>query len=126
MNNLDRDRGLRRLNTEGLLADLARARSTDPDTSHEAADQVRRTGALRETQHAVLEAVRQWPGFTAVELAEKLAGHTVRDIERPAHWWRLEASRRLPELEPVYVRRGDARRCSVNGNPQTTWWPVER
>ncbi len=121
---LNEDQALRRMGTEGLLADLARARRTDPDTSHQAAEAVRRNGALRETQLLVRDAVKRNPGMTAVELAAILAGTAVREEPRPAHWWRIEASRRLPELEPVYVRRGDARRCSVNGSPMTTWWPA--
>ncbi len=123
---LDADRAQRQLGTTGLLADLARARRNDPGTSHTAAENVRRSGALRESQLLIRDAVAQWPGFTAVELAEQLAGTAVRGEPRPAHWWRLEASRRLAELDPVHARRGEARRCVFAGTLQATWWPVER
>ena len=123
---LDADRAQRRLGTTGLLADLARSRRTDPGTSHHAADAVRRSGALRESQLLIRDAVTRWPGFTAVELAEQLAGTTVRGEPRPAHWWRLEASRRLAELDPVHVHRGEPRRCVFAGTLQATWWSVDR
>jgi hypothetical protein len=117
-------RALRRLGTTGLLADLARARRTDPSTSHAAAEQVRRTGALRESQIIVRDAVARWPGRTAVELGRLLDGTPCREVPREDHWWRIEASRRLPELDPVHVRRGEPRTCSINGNSMATWWPT--
>ena len=122
---LDVARQERRRGTRGLLADTPRARNTDPDTSHQAADQVRRSGVLRESQALVLAAVRLWPGQTAVELAHRMDGMVCRTIARPVHWWRLEVSRRLPELVPVHVKRGDARQCTRSGTSQTTWWPAE-
>lgn len=123
---LDGDRAQRRLGSSGLLADLARARRTDPDTSHQAAEAVRRSGQLRESQLIVRDAVTRWPGRTAVELGRLLDGTLCRDIPREDHWWRIEASRRLAELDPVHVRRGEARTCSVAGTNQATWLPVER
>jgi DNA-binding CsgD family transcriptional regulator len=97
-----------------LLADTPRARRSDPETSHQAAAAIKATGALTKQQHQVLDAVRQWPGKTAVELA-RLAG-----IDRYA------VSRRLPELSGVHVRRGPPRACTVNGRAQTVWYPVNR
>lgn len=123
---LDVAREARRKGTKGLHTDTPRSRKTDPDTSHQAADQVRRSGQLRESQVLVLAAVRKWPGQTAVELAHRMDGTTCREIARPAHWWRLEVSRRLPELVPLHVERGAARQCTRSGTPQTTWFPVER
>ena len=108
----------------GLLADVPRARVTDPETSHRAAERIRETGQLRESQWLVLDAVTRWPGRTAVELGQLLAGVECRRRARPATWWRFECSRRLPELVPFRVRRGKPRVCSVNRNPQTTWYPV--
>lgn len=104
----------RRQGTRGLLADLPRSRRSDPETSHEAAEQVRRSGELGRQQRAVLEAVKAHPGKTAVELA-RLAG-----LDRYA------VSRRLPELQPVHVRRGPPRECTVNRRPQSTWFAVTR
>ena len=123
---LDADRIQRRLGTTGLLADLARARRNDPSTSHAAAERVRSSGALRESQLIVRDAVRRWPGKTAVELGRLLDGTPCREIPREDHWWRIEASRRLAELDPVHVRRGEPRICSIAGTSQGTWWPVER
>lgn len=123
---LDGDRAQRRLGTPGMLADLARARRNDPSTSHAAAEAVRRSGALRESQIIVRDAVARWPGKTAVELGRLLDGTPCREIPREDHWWRIEASRRLAELDPVHVRRGKPRICSIAGTQQATWLPVER
>lgn len=104
----------RKAGARGLLADTPRSRHSDPETSHQAADAIRRSGELGRQQRAVLEAVRQHPGSTAVELAS-LAG-----LDRYA------VSRRLPELQPIHVRRGPPRECTVNRRPQSTWFPVRR
>ena len=119
-------RAARRQGTAGLLVDTPRSRQHDPETSHVAADAVRRSGALRESQLIIRDAVHRWPGRTAVELAELLNGTPVREQTRPAHWWRIEASRRLAELDPVHVRRGAPRTCSVAGTHQATWHPAAR
>lgn len=100
---------------QSLFADTPRARRSDPATSHIAAERMRESGALGKQTAAVLEAVRRWPGSTAVEIAQRA------EIDRHA------VSRRLPELAKlVQIRRGPPRACSVNGNPQTTWFPVSR
>lgn len=96
------------------FTDTPRARKSDPETSHLAAEEIKRSGALGAQQARVLEAVRTYPGKTAVELA-KLAGLD-----------RYLVSRRLPELVPLWVRRGPPRDCTVNGRPQSTWFPVTR
>jgi hypothetical protein len=110
---------------EGVLADLPRARTTDPETSHEAAAKVLASGQLRESQRITLDAVTSRPGSTAVELAAALAGTPCRGLARDRSWWRFELSRRLPELVPVHVRRGKPRECRVSGSCQTTWYPVK-
>ena len=104
----------RRQGTRGLLADLPRSRRSDPETSHQAAEKIRRSGELGKQQRAVLEAVKAHPGKTAVELA-RMAG-----LDRYA------VSRRLPELQPAHVRRGPPRDCTINRRPQSTWFPVAR
>ena len=103
----------RRRGTRTLLADTPRSRNSDPDTSHQAAEQIRKSGVLGRQQRAVLEAVRANPGKTAVELA------------RITGMCRFAISRRLPELQPVYVRRGPPRDCTINGRPQSTWTAVK-
>ena len=97
-----------------LFADTPRSRRSDPETSHIAADRIKASGVLGKQQAAVLEAVRRYPGSTAVEIS------TLAGIDRYA------VSRRLPELSPVHVRRGPPRVCAVNGRPQGTWFPVKR
>lgn len=96
------------------LFEIPRARRSDPSTSHIAAERMRESGALGKQAQAVLEAVRNWPGCTAVEIAQRA------QIDRHA------VSRRLPELaKSNQVRRGPPRNCSVNGRPQSTWRPVQ-
>lgn len=95
-----------------LLTDIPRARATDPVSSHLAAEEVRDSGRLGQQQAAVLAAVKRHPGLTSRELAVMMA--TDRYI----------VARRLPELEPVHVRKGDARKCRVGDRPAVTWWPA--
>ena len=94
------------------FTDTPRARRSDPDTSHTAADRIR--PKLRAQQQAVLDALAKWPGSTAVELAH------VSGLDR------YLVSRRLPELVPIWVRRGKPRECTVNKTPMTTWRTVDR
>lgn len=93
-----------------LYADLPRARRSDPETSHEAAEAILKTGELGRQQLAVLAAVKRWPGLTSLELGARM------EINR----WAV--ARRLPELEPVHVRKGEPR--VVNGRRHVTWWPA--
>jgi hypothetical protein len=99
----------RRQGTRGLLADTPRSRRSDPETSHEAADEVRRSGELGRQQLAVLAAVKRWPGLTSLELAARMQVS------------RYVTARRLPELSP-WVRKGPEFRV-VNGRRHVTWWP---
>lgn len=94
-----------------LFADTPRARRTDPVTSHEAADRIKASGELGRQQMEVLAAVRRWPGLSSLELAERMG----RD--------RYMVAKRLPELEPVHVHKGDEFR-TVNGRRHSTWWPT--
>ena len=94
------------------LTDTPRARNTDPATSHRAAARI--LPRLRAQQERVLEAVKRFPGSTAVELAHR------------AGLDRYMVSRRLPELSPIWVRRHAPRLCSIKGTAQTTWHPVDR
>ena len=110
----------RKRGTRGLLADTPRSRATDPDTSHQAADAVRRSGELGRQQLQVLEAVKRWPGRTSTELGKLIAEEVGEDVFR----WRYIAGRRLSELAPVHVRRGKPRACQVTGNAAMVWHPV--
>ena len=93
----------------GPIIDTPRARNTDPETSHEAADAIKASGELGRQQMAVLAAVRRWPGLTSLELGARMK------LDR----WAV--ARRLPELEGVHVRKGEAK--TVNGRRHVTWWP---
>ena len=88
------------------------ARNSDPAPSHIAAEKLRASGKLRAQQQRVLDALTRWPGSTAVELA------TSSGIDR------YTVSRRLPELVPLWARRGRPRACTVAGTIQGTWYPV--
>lgn len=101
---------MQQLDAFAPFTDTPRARRSDPETSHLAAERIK--PKLRAQQQAVLDALARWPGSTAVELAHE----TGLD--------RYLVSRRLPELVPVHARRGKPRVCSVNGTPMTTWYPV--
>lgn len=122
---LEQARQERRKGTRGLLVDVPRARRNDPKPSHVAAERVRKSGQLRESQQLVLDAIRARPGHTAAEIGDLMAGTVCRGIARPASWWRFEVSRRAAELRGVHVDRDAPRRCNVNGTLQTTWVPHE-
>lgn len=104
-----------------------RSRRADPDTSHKAAKRHER--AVRGHALRVLEAIRAFPGSTAVELAAKLvasppAGPTVAESFVV---WRYRVSRRTADLarkHPPLIRRGRPRVCSITGSAQTTWYPL--
>lgn len=100
----------RRAIPPAILTDTPRSSRTDPVTSHEAADAIKASGALGRQQQEVLAAVRKWPGLTSLKLAARMQ----RD--------RWMVARRLPELEPIHVRKGDEFR-TVNGRRHCTWWP---
>ena len=88
------------------------ARSTDPDTSHLAAQHVVQSGVRAHQQHKALAAVRAFPGLTSLELAQA------------ARCCRFQLARRLPELErDDLVTRGEARTCGVSGRKAATWHP---
>jgi len=90
----------------------ARARRTDPETSHEAASGVEWDGSASKQRRVCLLAVSMCPGHTAAEIA-RMTG-----LERHA------PSRRLPELrDGGLVKNGEARRCQVVGSNCLTWYP---
>lgn len=89
---------------------VARARRTDPVTSHEAAGAVERSGRASVQRGQALDAVRRHPGRTSQELAE-LTGLD-----------RYMLARRLPELrEDLLVRNGPIRPCGITRRPAITW-----
>ena len=92
---------------------MAKARRTDPSTSHDAARKVERSGKARDNQTKCFEALLKQDGMTSAEVA------VMADLERH------EAARRLPELRDAnQVKNGDKRRCSITNNMALTWWVV--
>lgn len=90
------------------------ARATDPNSSHDTADEITRSGLRAEQQALTLAAIRAFPGNTMQELAE-LTGHS-----------RYMLGRRVSECETAgAVRRGQKRKCTVTGRSAEPWWPVE-
>lgn len=91
----------------------ALARTNDPPTSHQAADDVERSGRAASQRHLCLLEVWKKPGQTAAEIAVDT------DLERHI------PSRRLPELRSAgQVINGPQRNCSVTGNSSMTWLPA--
>lgn len=90
------------------------ARTTDPDTSHEAAEHMAESGKQAFQQNLAVLAVRAYPGHTSLEIAEA------------KHQCRFMLARRLPECEKLgLVYRGPARQCRESGRKAATWHPVE-
>lgn len=84
----------------------ARARRTDPESSHVAADTAERRGIIRRHAEIVRGAVERYPGLTSKRYAD------VCPLDR------VQVARRLPELE----RRGLIRRVSKRG-AEERWFP---
>ena len=85
------------------------ARSTDPETSHEAARAV--VPRLGQLQQQLLEVVREHPGRTMNELAQLKGERDPRTFNR-----------RASELEKAgVIRVGVTKTCSVSGRRARTW-----
>ena len=90
----------------------APARTSDPFTSHEAAEHMTTSGKRAAQQALTTTAVAQYPGLTSMELAKR------------CRMDRYMLARRLSECEEHgQVRRGSARKCAVSGRTALTWWP---
>lgn len=88
------------------------SRGDGPSTSSEAAEEL--VAKLPEARRHALEAVRQYPGSTVKELADKTGDDDNRRI-----------GRRLNELEKAgIIRRAPARKCSISGRRAATWYPA--
>ena len=93
---------------------MARARKTDPSTSHEAAREAEASGRAASQRATGLEEVKRKPGQTAAEIA------AASGLERHV------PSRRLPELrEARLVTNGEVRPCRVTGRNSMTWYAAE-
>ncbi len=92
-----------------------RVRNSDPISSHEAAEAVTESGLANAQAARVLEAVKEHPWLTSLELA------AASGIDR------YVLARRLPELRDAgYVLNGTPRPCKasrIGGRNVTTWAP---
>ncbi len=89
----------------------ARARHTDPNSSHAAANAI--LSHLSHQQAQAVAAVKAFPGRTSYELAQECGQD------------RYTLARRLPECADMgRVRCGDIRKDRYSGRPGVTWWPV--
>jgi hypothetical protein len=90
------------------------ARATDPETSKQAA---RRIAPQLQGLHETVERyVRESPGMTCSELSEKYRQRDPRTI-----------GRRMAEIEAKgFIRRGEARKCTITKMQAATWWPVDQ
>ncbi len=94
---------------------MARSRTTDPYTSHQAAFEAESSGRASGQRHACLNDVLKHPGKTAAEIA------AATNLERHV------PSRRLPELRSAeFVYNGEVRVCLVTGRNSMTWHPTEK
>lgn len=92
----------------------ARARKTDPSTSHEAAARAEKTTAAAHREKC-LSYVFLDPGHTAAEIAKAIG------IDRYA------ASRRLPELRDTNrIENRMKRICKILGSWCITWYPASK
>lgn len=86
----------------------ARARSSDPESSHAAAQRMNDTGTTATHTQRAIDAVWKWPGRSSKELA-KLDGTLDRH----------EFGRRLPDAEAI----GEVHRRKVEGKRDLAWFP---
>jgi hypothetical protein len=87
------------------------ARTSDPITSHMAAQDVTDSGARGCHIARVTDAVQRAPGRTSAELA------IICGLERH------EAARRTSDAERVgAIRKGEPVKCTVSGRLAVTWW----
>lgn len=97
------------------------ARRSDPETSHVAAEEITGSGDRASHQRAVVDLVRRHPGLTAGELAKIQCEGLPRDLTKRYH----AIQRRVSEMSPRYILRGEARKCSESRRMATTLWPAE-
>jgi len=113
-----------------LLFGHALVRRTDPSTSHRAANEMERTGAVTQQASICLAEVRRHPGQTSAEIAvacglerhipaRRLPG--LRDAGKVANYYR---DSEWQNIEGKQARERYTRVCRVTGNRSMTWWPT--
>ena len=86
------------------------ARTTDPETSKQAARELVASGQLGDQQRQTLKLIELFPGSTAREL--KLRGAVIWDPHK-----------RIFELKKLgLIRDGGARKCTITGKSALTWF----
>ena len=91
--------------------------SHDPGTSHEAEHTINRTGTRGLHCLQVLELVRRYPRYTAIELWHAASAAVRASLKEPQ-----EVRRRLTDLHHKWcVQQEPARRCRVRGTRMVTW-----
>lgn len=89
------------------------SRSSDPETSHCAADEITGDGSRSRMMRLALEVVRANPGCTANEL-DQLCNCKDGAIRK-----------RLTDLEKLgLVKTGEVRKSKVTGKMNQTWYPT--
>jgi hypothetical protein len=92
--------------TSFLDIDAPIARASDPITSHQAAQEITRSGQRDDNTREALALVLATPGICGSEMPEHLR-------------------KRLGELEKAgFIRRGAMRESKVTGFNNSTWWPA--
>lgn len=96
------------------LVETPAARSTDPLSSHLAANELTASGRRGQQIAMAIAAVRAFPGRTSQELSDKTG------------ICRFVLARRLPEaVTSGAIAKGKQRACSVTGKLALTWYPVD-
>lgn len=95
------------------LFDNPIARRKDPKSSHEAADEITRSGNRASQAQEVLALVRRHQGHTSLELSR-----FSRTLDR------YQVARRLADLnEAGLVYQGQLRNCSIGKRLAVAWFP---
>jgi len=90
------------------------SRTTDPATSHLAAEAITVSGRRESQVKLCAAAVKEHPGATAYEVGE---------FHGLGHWC---ATKRLSDaFRWGLVDKGVPRLNEATGRQQTTWWPIE-
>lgn len=93
------------------------ARTTDADSSHEAAAAITQSGARGQHALEALAAVRLAPGETSAEIAAQ-PGMSL-DVQQV----RKRLSDLMQTTPLAMIHQGAIRKCRVSGRRQLTWWP---
>lgn len=94
---------------------IARARHTDPDTSHDAADSFERRGRANTDRDTILSLLRKTRRrMTGAEIANELGGT----------WENTRVMRRMKELEVAGLvkRSAKKRTCTIKGSAMYDYW----